>query len=99
MLASAQPSSLISCGICQFPGVKVILGLAIFRFLVLVMLTLTSTLPLGFFVRTTPTDCFSSPGVELLATEISFVLLSSIIFTPQPASSSFFDSSVSAPLP
>ena len=61
----SQPFVLISCGMYQFPGVKVILGLMIWRFLELEMLTLTSTVPVGCFVSTTPTVCCSSVSVEL----------------------------------
>ena len=98
ILSFVQPSTLISCGICQFPGVKVILGLTILRFLVLSMLTRTFTAPLGFFVRRTPTDSCSAPDLACLASEIVFDLLNSMIFTPQ-SSSSVLVSRVLSPLP
>ena len=82
MLSFAQLSALISFSICQFPGVKAILGLTILRFLVLDMLTRTSKVPLGFFVRTTLAGCCSSPDVASLALEISFLFLNSIILHP-----------------
>ena len=71
------------------PGVIVSLGLRILRFLELEILTLTSTVSLGFLVRTTPTVCRSSLGVKLFDLEVSVASFNSMIFSPPFSSSSF----------